>query len=89
MASNIKLSDLMSLRTWHAEHVADGGKLFRTFASLEWFIRHNREQLVTSGALLPQRGSRRTLVTPDFDEVVLRLLQIPNDYLEGSRSAVS
>lgn len=69
------LSDLIPLRSWQLRHRADGGLLFPTFASLEWFVRQNRNELVDSGVLIPQRGSRGSLVTPDFDSVVLQLIQ--------------
>jgi hypothetical protein len=72
--SDFRLSDLTTIRSWQRQHAADGGELFPTFASLEWFVRQNRDELVRSGALIPQRGSRGSLVTPKFDRVVLQLL---------------
>ena len=72
--STVTLRELVPLREWQANHVAAGGQVFRTFASLEWFVRRHREPLVSRGALIPQRGSRGSLVTPAFDSVVLEIL---------------
>jgi len=74
MKPALRLSELTTLRKWQLRHVSSGGELFRTFASLEWFIRQHRQHLVDQGVLIPQSGSRATLVTSDFDNAVCNIL---------------
>lgn len=65
-----KLSDLRPLYEWHEEHLRRGGVLFPSLASLRWFIRQHREELIDAGVLLTGVGGRVSLVTPKFGEVV-------------------
>ena len=67
-----KLSDLRPLSEWHEEHIRRGGVLFPTYASLQWFIRQHRSELVDAGVLLTGTGGRVNLVTPEFGKVVYR-----------------
>jgi hypothetical protein len=73
--STVLLSDLKPLRTWQSTHAAQGGEVFKTFASLEWFVRQHRDHLITHGALIPQRGARGSMVTPEFEKIALELLR--------------
>lgn len=63
---------LRRLRSWQQ---TNGGELFPTFASLEWFTRKHRARLVESGQYLIRRGSSGSLVGPRFDHVVLEILK--------------
>jgi len=63
-----------SIIKWQAEHLAFGGELFPTLASLHWFIRQHRVELETKQAIIPGRGSRATMLTPLFEHVTAELL---------------
>ena len=68
------LTQLRTLKAWHAVHVESGGAVFPTYASLQWFIRINYQELVCSKVLIPGKGGRSSLVTPAFDGSVFRIL---------------
>lgn len=74
MEMGLKLSDLTTLRNWQLKHAANGGELFKTWSRLEWFVRQHRNTLLQQGVLIPQSGSRPTLVTSDFDNAVCEIL---------------
>ena len=69
------LRELRPIKMWHGLHVERGGVVFPTLASLEWFLRTHRDNLIRSGEFIPGRGGRPSLVGPGFDAVVLRELQ--------------
>ncbi|EED36562.1 hypothetical protein NOR51B_2514 [Luminiphilus syltensis NOR5-1B] len=68
------LTRLIPLYRWHEMHVASGAAIFLTFASLQWFIRQNKEALVREEVMIPGRGGRVTLVTPLFGDACYRIL---------------
>jgi len=59
-------------RTWLRDNP---NPFFCSFASLEWFIRQNRKELIESGELLVRRGSVGTLIGPGFERVVLDIMK--------------
>ncbi len=59
-------------RTWIAEQ---GGDLFPTVGSFEWFVRCHRDELIESGELIIRRGPAGTLVGPGFGRLVIEILQ--------------
>ena len=72
-----RLTQLRPLHEWFQFHQKNGGKIFRTLASLQWFIRQHRTTLIDSQVLIPSRGNRCTLVTSEFGRVVYGLLFNP------------
>lgn len=69
-----RLTSLKPLYMWHEQHLRRGGRLFPTMCSLKWFIRQHRELLITLEVMVPGKGGRHTLVTPDFGNVVYDIL---------------
>lgn len=67
-----KVSDFSRTRSWQKQH---GGHLFRTFSSLEWFIRNHYGELIQSGEFIPRKGAQGSLVGSGFDQVVLNILR--------------
>ncbi|MCC6658901.1 MAG: hypothetical protein IT512_12015 [Rhodocyclaceae bacterium] len=57
---------------WREEQ---GGDVFPTQSSLDWFIREHFNDLIASGELIPGTGRRGHLVGPNFDEVALGILR--------------
>jgi hypothetical protein len=72
-----RLTQLRPLYEWFQFHRENGGKIFPTFSSLQWFIRQHRTTLIDSQVLVPSRGNRCTLVTSEFGRVVYGLLFNP------------
>lgn len=66
------ISDFILARRWVNEQ---GAGAFPSFASLEWFIRHHRAELMESGQLIGRRGSSGTLIGPKFGDLVLDILR--------------
>ncbi len=60
------------LPDWHAR---EGGGLFATFGSLQWFVRQYRKQLVDEGALIIRAGPGGTFCGPNFGPVAVKLLR--------------
>ena len=81
------LHESRSLATWQAEHLALGGELFPTLASLQWFIRQNRTELETQKAIIPGKGSRGTMLTPNFDRITISLLISAKENVGGTSNA--
>ena len=69
-----RLTQLRPLHEWFQFHRENGGKIFPTFSSLQWFIRQHRTTLIDSQVLIPSRGNRCTLVTSEFGFVIYELL---------------
>ena len=67
-----RVADFMPIRNWVAFH---GGDMFRTFSSMDWFIRRNRERLLASGQLIIRNGPGGNVVGPRFDDIVLEILR--------------
>ncbi len=78
--TNSDLSQFQTARSWLAKRP---NPIFRTMASLEWFIRQNRDELIQSGEMIVRRGSAGTLVGPGFDAVVMRILRRKSAVYEG------
>ncbi len=74
MRSETVLRGSKSLAKWQAEHLAVGGEIFPTLASLQWFIRQNKDELQAHNAIIPGKGSRATMLTPYFEKVTTELL---------------
>jgi hypothetical protein len=66
------LTDLTELRAW--VEAGRGGPAFNRMDKINWFVRAHREELMAAGVLIPGVGSRPTLVTAAFDELVERIL---------------
>ena len=47
------LRELRPIKMWHGLHVERGGVVFPTLASLEWFLRTHRDNLIRSGEFIP------------------------------------
>lgn len=67
-----RVADYRKARDWVADN---GGDMFPTFSSFEWFVRMHRDELLRSGELIIRRGSGGTLVGPRFDLVAVRIMQ--------------
>ena len=87
MTPTTLLHDSRSLATWQAEHLASGGEVFPTLASLQWFIRQNRTELETQKAIIPGKGSRGTMLTPNFDQITIGLLISAEKNIGGTSNA--
>lgn len=72
MTEHDRLSDWTTARDWVKQ---EGGKVFPTFASLEWFIRRHRQRIIESGQLIVRKGSAGSLVGPGFARVVLEIMR--------------
>jgi hypothetical protein len=74
LTQGVKLNHLRPIQDWYEFHKEQGGKVFPTFASLQWFVRQHRDSLVDAEVLIPGKGSRRTLVTAEFGPKVYEIL---------------
>ncbi len=72
MVGSSKVRDFVRTRDWQKKN---GGSLFPTFSSLEWFIRSHYRELVASGEFIPRRGSQGSLIGIGFDTVVVNILR--------------
>ncbi|GAB1394910.1 hypothetical protein MASR1M60_30740 [Rhodocyclaceae bacterium] len=66
------LAGLRQATRWREERAAE---IFPTASSFEWFKRQHRAELLGAGVLIPSRGRRGDLVTPEIDGVVLGILR--------------
>lgn len=67
------LARFTPLREWiEAGH---GAPAFERYDQMAWFIRSHREELIRSGSFVPGLGSRPSLVTPQFGNVLARILK--------------
>ena len=57
---------LSSFRPWREWVADDGGDVFPTLSSFEWFTRQHRARLVESGQLILRPGSAGNLVGPNL-----------------------
>ncbi len=68
-----RLADWCPWRKWRAERAA---AVFKSDASLEWFIRRHRAEVVASGTFIPRPGRAGGLVDPiPFEQLVLDILR--------------
>lgn len=67
------LEGYQTLRAWI--EAGNGRPLFERLDQINWFIRSHREELIRSKALLPGRGSRPSMVSGRFTEVVTRIVK--------------
>ena len=74
MQSNLKITDFRSARDFAAE---EGGALFPTASSWEWFKRKYKRELLRSGQFISRRGRSGDLVGPDIHRVVLEIVRRP------------
>ena len=52
------------------------GSVFPTRSSLDWFIKHNRRELIEAGALIPRHGRSGSLVSSEaFPRAVIEILR--------------
>lgn len=70
MANSV--NNLRRARSWVKEN---GGDLFSTFSSFEWFARQHRGELLKSGQFFPRGGRGGSLVGPEIDRVVIDIIQ--------------
>jgi len=70
--TNTPLSSFQPAKKWRK---TQGGHIFTTDASLDWFVRKHRKALIDSGQFIVGRGHRPNLVGPDIDWVVLEIFQ--------------
>ena len=54
---------------------SQGGYVFPTKSSTEWFIRTHKDELIESGVLILRRGSGGSLIGPRFGEVSIAIMQ--------------
>ncbi|NCC28542.1 MAG: hypothetical protein EOM22_10455 [Gammaproteobacteria bacterium] len=59
-------------RQWVA---ANGGHIFGTFSSFEWFARRHRAELIASGQFIPRPGRGGSLCGPELAAKVLEILR--------------
>lgn len=67
-----KVTDFQKIRNWQKEN---GGELFETFSSLEWFVRNHYDELVESGEYIPRKGAKGSMVGRGFDAIVVSILR--------------
>jgi len=67
------LAGYESVGDWLDRHA---GPFFETRASLDWFIKRNRRELVESGALIPRDGRSGSIVSIEkFPKAVVGILR--------------
>lgn len=69
---NYSAEHFRKYRNWVAEQ---GGDIFPTVGSFEWFVRQHRDELMASGELIIRRGSGGSLVGPNFGRLAIAILQ--------------
>ena len=65
------LGDYRKARDWIDEQ---GGDVFPSYASFEWFVRKHRDELVRSQQYFPRKGAAGALVGPQIEQVVIDIL---------------
>ena len=69
----MNVQTLSSVAEWHLAH---GGALFRTRASVDWLIKKHRHELIAAGVLLPGKGRAGSLVDGErFGAVALEIVR--------------
>ena len=53
----------------------EGGGLFPTAGSLEWFLRKYRRELVEAGVIIVRAGPGGTFCAPNFGTIATRILR--------------
>lgn len=66
------LSAWLPAREWVE---ANGGRIFKTFASFEWFLRGHRDELTRAGVFLRLTGQRGSLCGPGLSAKILEILR--------------
>lgn len=67
------LAGWMPLAEWVETH---GGAMFGTKASVDWFVKRNRRELIEADALLPREGRAGSLVSVEkFPQVVVGIFK--------------
>lgn len=67
------LARYQTLREW--VDAGQGAPAFERYDQISWFIRNHREELISSGTFIPGRGTRPSLVTGQFAQVIARILK--------------
>lgn len=65
-------AEYLRYRDWVAQQ---GGAVFPTVGSFEWFIRRHRDELIQSGELIVRRGPGGTLVGPGFGRLAVAIMR--------------
>jgi hypothetical protein len=68
-------TDLSEFIDWREWLTRTGNPVFPTRASLEWFLREHRQELIDSGEFLPGAGNRSHLLGPKFGALVVDVLR--------------
>ena len=72
---NDALAGFVTSGTYLEHHRRDGGEVFGSKHSLEWFCRVHRHRLVKEGQFIARRGPSGNLLGPLFSELALSILQ--------------
>lgn len=59
MQDPIDIADVMTLQDWREKYASH---LFKNESQLQWFVRNHRRRLLESGAYIPGRGRRASMV---------------------------
>lgn len=70
-----QLAYFVTSRTFLEQHLEQGGEVFCSKHSLEWFCRIHRARLIEEGQFIPRRGPCGNLLGPLFSESALRILK--------------
>ncbi|MDA0892649.1 MAG: hypothetical protein O3C15_10070 [Proteobacteria bacterium] len=65
---------LRPLYYWFRHHQERGSKIFETYASLKWFVKHQQRELVDAGVLIPETKDRPALVTSQFGNKLYEMM---------------
>ena len=69
------LTGFITLRAW--VEAGRGSPVFRRYDQVDWFIRRHRQELISTGTIIPGSGARPSLVQIEadaFGQAVLRIL---------------
>lgn len=70
----IDLAAYVRARDWLDRH--PNNPIFRTYSSLEWFIKRHRRELIEDGALITRSGRAGSLVHDDrFPKTTVKILR--------------
>ena len=80
MASGYALDQYRQRRAWLREHP---NPIFGSDASLDWFLRQHRDELLASGEVIIRRGSVGILLGPGFERKALEILRRESAFVPG------
>ena len=72
MTKNYTPADFMRAPNWVKDN---GGDMFPTPSSWDWFKRKHKDELIASGELISRRGTGGDLVGPRIGEVAVEIMR--------------